>query len=405
MVYLLGIVLVSTQVGIGAAAMAAVACAVAFDFLFVIPRFSFVPSDLKHLVTVGGMLVVGLVVSVLTARMRGQTETIAEEQRRTAALLSLSRELASASTEEQTRIALEGHLAEVGRQSEQQRLGLGLEEASISPEQSELLEAFRSQAALAFDRVRLVDEAEQARLLVETERMRSALLSSVSHDLRTPLAAITGSASSLLESETLAASAEGRELLQMIYEEANRLNRLVRNLLDMTRLQSGALEVRREWQPIEEVIGAALGRYARRLEERSVEVVMPDELVAAAIDEVLIEQVLLNLLDNCLRHTDPEAKILVRVRRVPEGVQVTVADDGQGLRPGDEERVFDKFYRGSAAAGRAGTGLGLAVCRGIVEAHGGTIWARNLPEGGVAFSLVLPIEGSPPAWSGDGLED
>ena len=257
-----------------------------------------------------------------------------------------------------------------------------------------MLEAFGGLAALALERAQLAEEAERARLQVETERMRSSLLSSVSHDLRTPLAGITGAASSLLAGDQALDASTRRELTQSIYDEANRLNVLVRNLLDMTRLESGAIHVNKAWQPLEEVIGAALTRMDSALASRPVEVRLSDELPLVPLDEVSIEQVLVNLLENAMRYTPSGSPI--ELSAWPDGtlVVVEVADRGPGLAPGDEVRVFEKFYR--AQASPHGVGLGLAICRGIVEVHGGRIWAENRPGGGVAFRFELPIEGQPP---------
>ncbi|HLC42525.1 MAG TPA: DUF4118 domain-containing protein [Methylomirabilota bacterium] len=247
------------------------------------------------------------------------------------------------------------------------------------------------------DRIRRQAEAARAaQVSAETERLRNALLSSVSHDLRTPLASITGSASSLLESGEHLDAVTRRELLQAIHEEADRLNRLVQDLLEMTRLESGAVIVRREWHPIEELVGAALGRLGKRLGARPVLTRIPADLPLVPLDGVLIEQLLINLIDNALKYTPETSPIEIAAFGDDDGVMVEVADRGPGLPPGDERRVFDKLYRGQAKAGR-GSGLGLAICRGIVEAHGGRIWAENRSEGGVAFRFTLPVKETPPS--------
>jgi len=264
-----------------------------------------------------------------------------------------------------------------------------------TPEQVHELETFCSQVALALERAQLATEAQQAQVRVETESMRSSLLSSVSHDLRTPLASITGTASSLLEGEALLDSATRKVLLETLYEEAERLNRLVRNLLDMTRLQSGALQVSKQWHPLEEVIGAALGRMEKPLRGRPVATQVPQDLPLVPIDDVLIEQVLINLLENAVKYT-PAGSAIALTARVGEGmVTVEVADRGTGVPSGDEARLFEKFYRGRSSTSR-GAGLGLAICRGIVEAHGGRIWAENRSGGGASFQFTVPITGRPP---------
>ena len=263
------------------------------------------------------------------------------------------------------------------------------------PEQIRQLETFGSQVALALERAQLAAEAQQAQIRVETESMRSSLLSSVSHDLRTPLASITGTASSLLEGEASLDPPTRRVLLETLYEEAERLNRLVRNLLDMTRLQSGALRVSKQWHPLEEVIGAGLGRMERLLRGRPVVTRVPQDLPLVPIDDVLIEQVLINLLENAVKYTPAGSEIELTARVGDGMVTVGVADRGTGVPLGDEARLFEKFYRGRSSTSH-GAGLGLAICRGIVEAHGGRIWAENRSGGGASFQFTIPVTGRPP---------
>ncbi|HSB70569.1 MAG TPA: sensor histidine kinase KdpD [Candidatus Methylomirabilis sp.] len=264
-----------------------------------------------------------------------------------------------------------------------------------APEQVRQLETFGSQVALALERAQLAAEAQQAQVRMETESMRSSLLSSVSHDLRTPLATITGTASSLLEGDATLDPLTRKMFLETLYEEAERLNRLVRNLLDMTRLQSGALHVSRQWHPLEEVIGSALGRMEKLLRGRPVATRLPEDLPLVPIDDVLVEQVLINLLENAIKYTPSGSEIELTARMDAGMVTVGVADRGSGIPPGDEGRVFEKFYRGRSGASR-GAGLGLAICRGIVEAHGGRIWAENRRAGGAIFQFTIPLKGRPP---------
>jgi two-component system sensor histidine kinase KdpD len=265
-----------------------------------------------------------------------------------------------------------------------------------APDQLHQLETFANQTALALERARLAEEATQAELHMETERLRNSLLSSVSHDLRTPLAAITGAATTLLAKDARVEDGVGRELLELIREEAERLNRLVQNLLEMTRLESGALKLHREWHSMEEAVGAALRRCAGVLGDRRLQVRVPPDLPLVEMDDVLIEQVLINLLDNAAKYTPPGSPVSVTGTGDTERVTVEVADHGPGLPPGDAERIFEKFYRSGTAPGR-GAGLGLAIAKGIVEAHGGRIWAHTLPEGGAAFFFALPVTGVPPS--------
>jgi two-component system sensor histidine kinase KdpD len=266
----------------------------------------------------------------------------------------------------------------------------------LAPEQLHLLETFANQAALALERVRLTEEAQRAQIQVEAERMRSSLLSSVSHDLRTPLAVITGATSSLVEGVTTLEPATRVELAQTAYDEAVRLNRLLGNLLDMTRLESGAVQVHKEWQPLEEVVGAALTRLDERLRDHPVTTALPPDLPLVPLDSVLIEQVLINLLENAIKYTPPGSSIELSATGARDAVTVTMADHGSGIPPGDVQRIFDKFYRARSGDGSGGVGLGLTICRGIVEAHGGRIWVENRPEGGAVFRFTLPLEGTPP---------
>lgn len=262
----------------------------------------------------------------------------------------------------------------------------------LIPEQLHLFEAFANQTALALERERLEAEARQAQIQVEAERLRTSLLSTVSHDLRTPLAAITGSASTLLVLASTGTLPEaGKDLAQNIYDEAERLSRLIGNLLEMTKLQSGVLEVRKELQPLEEVVGAALTRLGRKLCDRPIHTDFPADLPMVPLDDVLIEQVLINLLENAVKYTPEATPIELSAVREDDEVVLEVADHGPGLDPADTEKIFEMFYRGREKGREGGAGLGLAICRGVVQAHGGRIWAQNRPGGGVAFRFTLPL--------------
>ncbi|HKQ59404.1 MAG TPA: ATP-binding protein, partial [Candidatus Eisenbacteria bacterium] len=229
------------------------------------------------------------------------------------------------------------------------------------------------------------------------ERTRSALLSSVSHDMRTPLAAITGSASSLRDGSDAMSRETRRELAETISDEAERLNRLIGNLLDMTRLESGAVRARKEWHSVEEVVGAALARLEARLVDRPVRLALAPDLPLVPLDDVLFEQVVWNLVENADKYSPSGAPIEVSAAIEGRELRLEVADRGVGLAPGEERRVFDKFYRGRESVAQPGFGLGLTVCRGMIEAHSGTIVAAPRPGGGTVFTVRLPIEGVPPA--------
>ncbi len=259
----------------------------------------------------------------------------------------------------------------------------------LTPERRRLLEAIAGQVAVALEHAELSARADEARLLAESDRFRNALLSSISHDLRTPLASITGSVTSLLDPGA-DLSPEGRnDLLLTIKEEAARLNRLVANLLNMTRLESGGLRPQCEWYSMEEVIGAALD-YAN-LYEREVRLdIVPG--LNASIDFVLIQQVLLNLLDNAIKFSPPGSLLEITAMQQDGRVWVSVADRGTGIPEEDLTRVFDKFYRCPSTSSMPGTGLGLSICKGIVEAHGGSIRAERREGGGTCVIFTLPLE-------------
>jgi two-component system sensor histidine kinase KdpD len=332
MTYLLGIMLVSSRYGLAPSVFAAFLSVAAVNFLFVPPLFTFAVADLKHAVTFVVMFVVAVVTSGLTERARDQARAARD--------------------------------------------------------------AVEAQLALAMERAELAEETQKARREVEVEQLRSSLLSSVSHDLRTPLAVITGAASTLLESPSSVDEATRRELVQTILEESERLNRLIRNLLDMTRLESGAVKVNKEWLPLEEVVGAVLNRSEPRLKTRDVRTKLPDDLPLVPFDAVLIDVVLTNLLENAMKYgADP---IEINATLLPAELVVEVSDRGPGLPPGEEARVFEKFQRAASDAEATGVGLGLAICRAIVAAHGGRIWAENRPGGGASFRFALPIEGEAP---------
>jgi two-component system sensor histidine kinase KdpD len=461
MVYLLGVVAVAARNGRGPTILASVLSVATFDFFFVPPYFSFAVSDTQYLVTFAVMLVVALVISGLTVRIRAQADAARHRERRTAALYAMSRELASTrGVDDLLAIAIR-HIVDVfpaevsvllpdttGRVAARSvtaatlatdaaeqavaqwvfdhrelaghgtatlpgaaalhvpLLGsrgavgvLGVKPADAhafdSPEQLHLLETFANQTALAIERGALAEEAQASQVRIETERLRNSLLSSVSHDLRTPLATITGAATTILESGARLDQRTQQELLESVRDEADRLNRLVQNLLEMTRLESGALQLHRDWHPVEEVVGAALGRLSKSLGTRRVTVNIPPDLPLVKIDDVLIEQVFVNLLDNAVKYTPPDSAIRIIVTATDQSVTAEVADHGPGLPKGQEALVFEKFHR-AAPDSKRGAGLGLAICRGIILAHGGRIWAHNLPEGGVAFLFTLPLTDTPP---------
>ncbi|HUO93017.1 MAG TPA: sensor histidine kinase KdpD [Rhizomicrobium sp.] len=269
----------------------------------------------------------------------------------------------------------------------------------LSPDQRRLLDALSDQAALAIERVNLVQDIDRAKLTAETERLRSALLTSISHDLRTPLASILGSASSLRAFHGSMDVKQQEELIATIQDEAERLNRFISNLLDMTRLESGAIDVRAEATDLADVIGSALRRASKVLSMHRVQVELAPELPMPRLDAVLLEQVIFNLLDNAAKYAPPRTEVMVKAIAEGNLVRIEVSDEGDGVPPADLERIFDKFYRVHAVdRKRAGTGLGLAICRGFIEAMGGTITAKNRSDrSGAVFTVTLPVEAIAPS--------
>ena len=263
------------------------------------------------------------------------------------------------------------------------------------PEQKKLLETFLSQIAHAIMRVRLTETARKHQVEMETERLRNTLLNSISHDLRTPLATIVGSASALVESHELQPNAQ-HELARSIYDEARRMSNLINNILDMARLEAGVLQLNKQWYPLEEIIGVVLTRLEKQLNGRKVSVKLPDGIAMIYVDAVMIEQVLINLLENAVRYTPEHSPIHISAELSEFSVEIAVIDQGLGIPEHNKEKLFEKFYRVQQETAQSGVGLGLAICRAIIEAHGGTIKAENHAKGGAVFSFQLPLEQQPP---------
>ena len=459
MVYLLGILIVATRFGRGPSLLASVLSVAALDFLFVPPYYTFAVTDFRHVGTFAVMLLMGVVIGNLTERIRAQARLARGREQRTHALYRLGQELArssgsaalvaSALQNVATQFQSQGVLLrpdEHGRLQapphplafplNDQELGVAqwvfdhAEPAGLGtftlpgarasylplkgaagaigvlgllpqgaprwaePDQRQLLEAFATQTALALERALLAEQGALDKRRADEERLRNALLSSVSHDLRTPLGVITGAVSTALETPDLPEPAR-RELLQSAQEEAQRLHRLVSNLLDITRLESGALDLHTEWMPMEEVVGAALNRRELALEAHRVRVALPEDLPLVAMDGVLMEQLLLNLLDNALKYSPPGSPVDIKAWATGKSLTLSIADQGPGIPAGEEERIFEKLARGQAASNRPGAGLGLAICKGIVTAHHGRIQAVNHPQGGAQFLVTLPLGTSP----------
>jgi two-component system sensor histidine kinase KdpD len=260
----------------------------------------------------------------------------------------------------------------------------------LLPEQRRLLDALASLAAVAVNRIQLVEQAKKVQVLAESGRLHTALFNSISHELRTPLTTIIGSVTGLLDEDDIYDPAARRGLLQTIRQSALRMNRLVTNLLDMARLESGFVHLNRERCEIQDVIGVSVSR-VETLGKRPLKIDIEPNLPMVAIDFVLIEQVLVNLLDNAAKYSEPDYEIAIRARWKKKFLQVDIEDRGPGIPVEDLELVFDKFYRLKRSNQIGGTGLGLTICKSIIEAHGGKIWAVNNSNGGAVFSFVLPL--------------
>ncbi|HEY9774967.1 MAG TPA: DUF4118 domain-containing protein [Planktothrix sp.] len=268
---------------------------------------------------------------------------------------------------------------------------------SFSVSDSQYLLTFAVMLVIALLLSTLTTRLDQLTLKAEYERLRNALLSSVSHDMRTPLATITGAASELIQMPAISEQTSIHELAQVIYEESNRMERFISNLLNMTTLEAGTMVVSKEWVPLEEVVGSALNRMEERLSGRTLTTDLPQHLPLVELDAILIEHVIVNILDNALKYTPPDSKFAISAVADDKAATISITDTGAGIKPADAEKVFDKFYRAPVSASLTGTGLGLAICRGIVQAHGGRIWCENNIPSGCIFKFTLPIKGMPPA--------
>ncbi len=457
LIYLLGVVLLAFGVGRGPTLATATASALLWDYFFLPPRFTLRLTHLEDAMMFGMYFVVALVLGQFASRVRWQERAERRREERSTALYLLTRDLADAADVDDVvqrlvrqvaqafkakvavllrepggNLARTAHHASTFAVSEKEQsvaawafrfgktagrftdnlpssaaiymplqtnrgpagvLGVALEgDHQPSLEQRDLLDAYARQAALVLDRLRLDAEAQQTQLLAESEKLSKALLNSISHELRTPIAAITTAASALVESTTPAPLRD--TLAHEIQESAARLNRLVGNLLDMTRLESGNVKPRLDWCDVADLINVALRHNERELSRHQIALSLAQPLPLVKMDFVLIEQALNNLLLNAAHYTPPGTTVEVKASATPEEMVISVADHGPGLPPESLPQVFDKFYRVPGAPA-GGTGLGLSIVKGLVEAHGGRVEARNRPGGGAEFSIYLPVVGAP----------
>jgi two-component system sensor histidine kinase KdpD len=455
-IYLLSTVLAAIFLGRGPAILASFLSVAAFDYFFVPPQLTLAVTDTEYILTFFGLLAVSLVISYLTAQVREQAEAAQRREAQTAALYALGHDLTATVGLEEVAKTIITHISQTfsrevaiflpedgqlrlfnaspGLDTDEKELAvatwtfehgqlagrgtdtlpeasmhyqplkttrgvigvLGVKPASpasyMSPDQRRTLDAFVNQVALAIEGARLAEQARQTELLEATEKLQTALLNSISHDLRTPLVSITGALSSLDEASPALDEEVRRSLIETAREEAERLNRLVGNLLDITRLEAGAMHLHREAYDVQELIGSSLEQVGIPLKNRQVHVEIPAKLPLVPLDFVLFSRVLVNVIDNALKYSPPEKPIEIKVRVSNHNLEISVADRGEGIPLGDLERIFDKFYRVQRPNNVSGTGLGLSICKGIVEAHGGSIRSENRRGGGAIFTVRLPLE-------------
>lgn len=460
MFYLLAVVFVTVRFGRRPGILASILAVLAFDVFMVPPYLSLTVADPQYLLTLTIMLIVSLLISHLTANLGRQAQIARQREIRAQALFALSRELSGAVSNDQigdigvrylnatfqARAAIlfpdeKGRLAALGKDTASTRaladavhviarlvyereVTIGYDEGATTsagiqylplraplrtrgvlvlipsapapprlPEQERLLLTCAAQIALAIERVHHGDMAHRATLAIESERLRNSLLSAVSHDIRTPLTTIIGMSAMLASTQAGRAEAD---LAISIRDAAVRMSKLVTNLLDMARLHDGSVKLNRQWQMVEEIVGGALAHCADILGDTQLEVAVAPSLPLIDFDAALLERVLCNLLDNAVKYAGPGAAVRIAACVADGMLAVSVEDNGRGIPPGMETTIFDKFSRGETESAHTGVGLGLAICKAIVEAHGGRIVADNLPTGGARVVFTLPL-GSPPA--------
>ncbi len=454
MLFLITVVFISLRLGRLAGAWASILSVASFDFFFVQPHFSFTVADTQYIFTFGLMLAVAVTIGQLAAKLRSEAIMAREGERRAAALVRVTRDLAGTLMVEQIvsvcqetiaplfekRIALIlpdrngklvvthdadfvdsstarwsfDHIEESGHGTQTLNAARSLylplkgpmavrgvlaiefdeETAAIPPGDRKLLDACCASIAQALERIHYVDVAQDTIIRMEGEKMRNTLLSAVSHDLKTPLTAIRGLAETLEHPDGLAES-ERTDIARSIRVESDELRRLVSNLLDLARIQADGVTLHKEWHSLSEIVGSALARSAATLPSRTVSTDLPSDLPLVEADGVLIERVLTNLLDNAAKYTPSTSMIAIRGGYADGTVSLFVEDDGPGLPPGDPDRLFEPFARGREESSIAGVGLGLALCRRIVEAHGGIITAGPRQPHGSTFEIRLPCPAAP----------
>lgn len=471
MIYLLSSSLVAVYGGRRAALISSVLGVLAFDFMFVPPRYSFAISDVQYLLTFAIMFAVALIIGNLNAGVRLQARVAGYRERRTALLYAMTRQLAHTRGRDEMAVVAASHVSEVfsgqatvlftdehGRVvyprtparansyteadlgvaqwvfDHNKPAGLGTDTLSGArglylplsggervfgvlavlpgnprrvtlPEQFRLLETFAAQIGLALERAEFAAHAQAAEVRAEAEAIRNALLASISHDLRTPLATIAGGAATLAGNLEALSPEDRRALALSVSEEAQSMSERITTLLDLVRLESGAIQPRLDQYELSELLGTVLHRLDARLRAHRVRIDIPESLPLLRVDGRLIEQVLENLLDNASKYTPAGSEIRISARALSKQIEISVEDDGPGLPGSDPELLFEKFQRGARESAAGGIGLGLAICRTILRLHQGRIWAENRTPHGAAFRFTVPrsIEVPPPVVPDNGL--
>jgi len=453
-IYLLGILFVASRHGFWPSAVAAVLSVLASDFLLIAPYHSFAVARSEDLVTLAVFLLSAILASRLADRLRYQTEQALQREQRVRFLYEFTKALADVRSTDEVVAVTNSHLSRElsaschllladpdgrlaaadasaggmpfnaaaaqrafetsdpvgwGTGSRPQAapmylpvsgashrfgvlaVGSGTGQPVLQAEQRRLADALVSQVAQALERLRLAAEANAATAMAQTESLRNSLLNSIAHDFRTPLASIVTASSTLIQGKGRLSESQARELAQSILEEGQRMARLANNTLDMARLEAGNVRLRREWFPMDEIIGAVVTRMGARLRDRPLRTVLPEGEPLAQVDAVMVVQVLENLVENALKFAPEGSPIEIGAVEGPGDASFWVADCGPGIAPGEERLIFEKFHRGQGGETTSGVGLGLTICRIIVAAHGGHIHAVNRAAGGAQFRFTIPF--------------
>ncbi|MDD5755648.1 MAG: DUF4118 domain-containing protein [bacterium] len=452
MFYLLVVVISAIEWGRGPAIVTSILSVLCFDYFLVPPYLTFTVASIHYIFTFIGLLIVGLVISTLASKMREQAIQARQQEAQAAALYRFSDDLANADSFDVVLQAIRKNISQVLNSNVAVYLPVNgsPELSSYDPEfptlspgpliaeqvykngqkqiyttdspkpvqivfypldtaqeilgvlgvsfyenerkvlAEEFIKALVNQAAMAIQRAKLGEDSRQVEIMRQTEKLQSALLHSISHDLKTPLVSIKGALTTLMGSSANLAAIAKEELLDTAYEESERLNRLVENLLDMTKMEAGALRITKKPCDLRDIVGASLDQLKEKIGKRSIKIDIPRDLPEITVDFSFMMKVFNNLIDNALRYSPPDSLLTIKARENQEQIIIEVIDQGFGIPEADLRRIFDKFYRAEKPQQITGTGLGLSICKGIIEAHGGEIIASNNQGSGATFVIQLP---------------